>query len=145
MPQAGDRIDVPAPPGRELRVFTGSAVLAPVELLRYLCQLVPNIFWAVPIVIVVTTRRWNASTVAGALYFLNAPVTALRRDFDAPYLLCRLEIDRCFPKLDELGLLPDLTALAIPDWLAISPISSGSFVPVDACPRSFRFLCEMSP
>ena len=105
----------------------------------------PNIFWAVPIVIVVTTRRWNTSTVAVALYFLNAPVTALRRDDDAPYLLCRLEIDRYFPKLDEVGLLADLTALAIPDWLAISPISSGSFVPVDACPWSFRFLCEMSP
>ena len=72
-------------------------------------------------------------------------MTALRRDDDAPYLLCRLDIDRYFPKLDELGLLADLTALAIPDWLAIIPISSGSFVPVDACPLSFRFLCEMAP
>jgi len=60
-------------------------------------------------------------------------------------LLCRLEIERYVPKLDELGLLADFTALAMPDWLAISPSSSGSLVPVDACPWSFRFLWEMSP
>ena len=76
---------------------TGNAVLAPVELSRYTCQLVPNIFCAVPIEIVATTRRWNTSTVAVTLYFPNAPVTASRREDDAPYLLCTFEIDRYFP------------------------------------------------
>src|SRR4051794_11803005 len=77
--------------------LTGSADRAPVALLRYTCHCVLNIFWAVPIVIVATTRRWNSSMVVETLYFENAPLTSLRREDEAPYVLCTVDSDGYFP------------------------------------------------
>jgi hypothetical protein len=42
-------------------------------------------------------------------------------------------------------LLAALTAFWRPDWLAISPIWSGSFLLVDADPTFLSPLCEIGP
>ena len=57
----------------------------------------PNIFWAFLMLIVALTRRWVTSTFAVMPYFLNALTTALRREDDAPYLLCSVDSDGYFP------------------------------------------------
>ena len=69
----------------------------------------------------------------------------MRFDDDAPYLLWSVDSDGYFPyELDD-GLLADLTALCRPDWFAIRPSCSGSFLLVDAAPSFLSPLCEIGP
>ena len=105
----------------------------------------PNSFCALPIVGVALARRWVTSIVALTFCFLKALTTSLRFDDDAPYLLWSVDSDGYLPYELEPGLEPALTAFCSPDWFAIRPSCSGSFVFVDAAPSFLRPLCEIGP
>ena len=85
------------------------------------------------------------STVALTLCFLNALTTPLRFDDEAPYLLCSVDSDGYFPYELEDGLLAALTAFWSPDWFAIRPICSVSFLLVEMPPSFLSPLCEIGP
>lgn len=87
---------LPFRPEGSFGVLTGSATCWPPEAL-YRFHLVPNILCAFLMLIVALTRRWVTSTLAVMPYCFNAFTTSLRREEDAPYLLCSVDSDGYFP------------------------------------------------
>src|SRR6478752_4382299 len=85
----------PAMPDGALGVLAGSATVWPESEYRF--HLTPNIFWAFLMLIVASDRRWVTSILAVTPYCLNALMTPLRLDDDAPYLLWSVDIDRYLP------------------------------------------------
>src|SRR4051812_36833936 len=88
---------LPLIPDGAFGVLTGSATYWPDCPVSYRSHLTPNIFCAFLMLCVTNARRCVTSIVGVLPYFLNALITPVRFEDEAPYLLCSVDSDRYLP------------------------------------------------